>query len=65
MAQGPLVIAIAALYGIGMEAGQHFVPHRIPLVTDAAVNTLGATGVVVWHLPRPLLELKPVGKFHD
>lgn len=61
-----LVIAIAASYGICMEIGQHFLPHRTPfLLTDAAVNTLGASGVVIWYLVRPYFEPKPVSQFVD
>lgn len=59
-----LVILIAATFGICMEIGQHFLPHRSPfLLIDVAVNTLGASGVVVWYLIRPSLECKPVGEF--
>ena len=55
---------IAASYGIAMEVGQHFLPHRTPfLLPDAAVNTLGASGVVVWYLVRPHLDCKPVTEF--
>lgn len=56
-----LVIGIAALYGIAMEFGQALVPHRTDfLITDAAANTLGASGVVVWYAIRPYLDLRPL-----
>ena len=56
-----LVIAIAASYGIAMEAGQAFLPHRSPfLISDAFVNTIGASGVLLWYLVRPYLELRPI-----
>ncbi len=64
--QAAFVIAIAAMYGIAMEAGQHFLPHRtLFLLTDAAVNTLGATGVVSWYLVRPYLDLRPIDELTD
>ena len=64
--QAVLVIPITASYGIAMEAGQQFLPHRTPfLLTDAAVNTLDASGGVVWYLVRPSLELKPVTEFFE
>ena len=56
-----LVIAIAASYGIAMEAGQAFVPHRTDfLISDAVVNTIGASGVLLWYLVRPHLKLRHV-----
>ena len=61
-----LVIAIAALYGVCMELGQALVPHRTEfLITDVAANTLGASGVVVWYLIRPYLDLKPLPALAD
>ena len=59
-----LVIAIAAGYGIAMEAGQHFLPHRSDfLISDAIVNTIGASGVLLWYLVRPYLELRPITEY--
>ena len=56
-----IIIALAASYGITMELGQHFLPHRTPfLITDVLVNTLGASLVLLWFLARPYLELRPV-----
>ena len=56
-----LVIAIAASYGIAMEAGQAFLPHRSPfLISDTFVNTVGASTVLFWYLVRPYLELRPI-----
>ena len=61
-----LVIAIAASYGIAMEAGQAFVPHRTDfLISDAIVNTIGASGVLLWYLVRPYLELWPVTDYFE
>ena len=55
-----IVIAVVAAYGITMELGQHFLPHRTPfLVTDVLVNTLGASFVLCWFLARPYLALQP------
>lgn len=51
---------------IAMKVGQHFLSHRTPFFpTDVAVNTLGASGVVIWYLVRPYLNLKPVGEFFE
>lgn len=56
-----VVIGLAALYGIGMEIGQAFLPHRSDfLLTDVAANTLGASGVVLWYAVRPYLALRTV-----
>ena len=61
-----IIIAIAASYGIAMEAGQHFLPHRSPfLISDAVVNTVGASGVLCWYLVRPYFELRPVSDYFD
>ena len=61
-----IVIAIAAGYGIAMEAGQAFVPHRSDfLISDAIVNTIGASGVLLWYLVRPYLELRPVTDYFE
>lgn len=60
-----VVIAIATLYGIGIEFGQSFVPHRSDfLVTDVIVNFVGASGVLIWFVVRPVLELKPLSEFN-
>ena len=46
-----------------MGADQQFLTYRTPfLLTDAAVDALGAS-VVVWYLVPPYLELKPVSEF--
>ena len=56
-----LIIALAASYGITMELGQQFLPHRSPfLITDVLVNTLGTSLVLCWFLARPHLELRPI-----
>lgn len=61
-----LVIGIAALYGICMEFGQSLVPHRTDfLITDAAANTLGASGVLIWYAIRPYLDLRPLPELLD
>ena len=58
------VIALAASYGVLIELGQHFLPHRTPfLITDVLVNTLGASLVLLWFLIRPHLELQPVTEY--
>lgn len=55
------VIAVAAVYGLAMEFGQAFVPHRTDfLITDVVMNTIGASCVVVWYLIRPYLDCKPI-----
>ena len=56
-----LVIALASGYGILMETGQAFLPHRTPfLLTDVIVNTIGASGVLIWFAVRPSLDCRPV-----
>lgn len=35
------------------------------LFTDAAVNTLGATGVVIWYFVMLYLEFQTVGEFFE
>ncbi len=56
-----LVIALACGYGILMETGQAFLPHRTPfLLTDVVVNTIGASGVIVWFAVRPSLDCRPL-----
>jgi len=56
-----VVIALAALYGLAMETGQAFVPHRTDfLITDVAMNTIGASCVLAWFVIRPYLNLTPV-----
>ncbi|QZA89041.1 VanZ family protein [Salinarchaeum sp. IM2453] len=59
-----IVIGLAAGYGALIEAGQAFVPHRSSfLVSDVVVNTIGASGVMLWYLARPYLSLRPVSAF--
>ncbi len=61
-----LVIGMVALYGVLMEFGQVFVPHRTDfLITDVGANTVGASGVVIWYLVRPYLKLKPISELVD
>ena len=56
-----LVIALAAMYGVAMEFGQAFVPHRTDfLITDVLMNTAGASCVLGWYAIRPSLDLKPI-----
>lgn len=51
------VITLTILYGIAMETGQAFLPHRSAfLVTDVVVNAIGASGILVWFLVRPKFE---------
>ena len=55
-----VIIALATLFGIAMEVGQAFLPHRSPfLVTDVIINAIGASSVLVWFLLRPYIELTP------
>lgn len=59
-----VVIALATLFGVVMEFGQAFLPHRSAfLITDVLVNAVGASGVLVWFLLRPRIELQPITKF--
>jgi len=52
-----LVIALAAAYGVAMELGQAALPHRTPfLLSDAIVNTIGASGILVWYWLQPYVE---------
>ena len=47
-----------------MEAGQAFLPHRTDfLISDAIVNTIGASGVLCWYLVRPYVELRPITEY--
>lgn len=56
-----VTIATATAYGVAMEAGQAFLPHRSPfLLTDVIVNAVGASLVLVWVLLRPYLDLRAV-----
>ncbi|QZA89739.1 VanZ family protein [Salinarchaeum sp. IM2453] len=59
-----IVIGLAAGYGALMEVGQIFVPHRSSfLLSDVLINTIGASGVMLWYLARPYLTLRPVSAF--
>ena len=59
-----VVIAIVTAYGIGIEFGQSLVPHRTDfLVSDVVANAIGASGVLVWFVVRPVLELKSIAEF--
>ena len=58
-----LIIALAASYGITMELGQQFLPHRAPFLVTDVLNTLGASLVPLWFLVRPHLELHPLTTF--
>jgi len=59
-----VVIGIATLYGIGMELGQSFVPYRTDfLISDVMINAVGASGVLLWFVVRPHLEMRPVSAF--
>ena len=56
-----VVIGMAAGYGVVMELGQVFVPHRTDfMMIDVFVNAIGASVVVVWFLLRPHLSLLAV-----
>jgi len=53
-----LVIALASGFGILMETGQAFLPHRTPfLLTDVIVNTIGTSGVLAGSLYVRLLTV--------
>lgn len=56
-----VVIGMAAGYGIVMEIGQVFVPHRTDfMLIDVVVNTIGASVVLVWFMMRPYVSVVPV-----
>jgi len=51
---------------IAMEAGQAFVPHRGDLlISDAVVNTIGASGVLLWYQLERYVEWQPLAQFLD
>jgi VanZ family protein len=54
-----VVIALAALYGLGIELIQPFAQRTFD-VRDIAANTLGATLVLPWFLLRQSIELRPL-----
>lgn len=51
--QAAFVVAFASLYGLGIEVGQYFTPHRNFDATDVVANTLGASLVLPWYLLWP------------
>ena len=55
-----VVVALAALYGLGIELIQPFAERTFD-VRDIAANTLGATLVLPWFLLRQFLELRSLG----
>ena len=60
------VIGIAALYGVCIEIGQSFVPHRSDfMITDAVANTLGASLVIMWYIILPYITLRPIREISD
>ncbi|MBV0924933.1 VanZ family protein [Halomicroarcula limicola] len=46
------VVAVAVLYGIGIEVGQSFRPDRYLSLGDAYANAVGALLVTPWYLLR-------------
>ncbi|WP_436903798.1 hypothetical protein [Halovenus halobia] len=51
------MIALAAAYDIIIEAGQAFAPHRTDfLISDAIVNTIDASAVLVWYRIEPHID---------
>ncbi|WP_254272239.1 VanZ family protein [Haloarcula marina] len=55
-----LLLAGVALYGIGIEFGQSFLPSRYFSLGDAYANALGAVLVSPWFLLRRHVEFRPV-----
>lgn len=52
------VVAVAALYGAGIEVGQSFLPYRHFSYGDMLANALGALLVLPWYLSRPYVDLR-------
>ena len=42
-----VAVALAALYGFGMEVAQYYIPGRSYCLADTAANTLGALAAVI------------------
>lgn len=61
--QALLVIGMASTYGVAIEVGQYFVPHRVFDLTDILANTLGAMLSLPWFLLRRRIELVPPRNF--
>ena len=55
------VVGATALYGIGIEAGQAFLPDRYFSLGDAWANVFGALLVLPWYAVRPHLAMTPLG----
>jgi VanZ family protein len=51
-----LSVGITLTYGVGIEMGQAFVPHRYASVADAYANAIGALLVLPWYALRPHVE---------
>ncbi|MCU4926490.1 VanZ family protein [Halobacteria archaeon AArc-dxtr1] len=60
--QALLVIAVATLYGAGIEVAQYADPERHFDVLDILVNALGASTVLGWYAVRPSLEARSLGE---
>lgn len=58
-----LVVGTTVLYGIGIEAGQAFLPERYFALGDAWANAVGGLLVLPWFLVRPYLTVTPVGEW--
>lgn len=51
------VFAVTVIYGLGVEAGQSFLPERYFSLGDAIANALGAVLAMTWYALRPYLAL--------
>ena len=54
------VVGTTVLYGIGIEAGQAFLPNRYFSIGDAWANAFGGLLVLPWYVLRPHLIMTPV-----
>lgn len=54
------VILITLTYGMGIEIGQIFAPHRYPSVTDAYANAIGGLLILPWYVLRPRIEFRRI-----
>jgi VanZ family protein len=56
------VFVFTFAYGLGVEAGQSFLPERYFSVGDAIANALGAVLAMTWYAVRPYLKLVPLAQ---
>lgn len=57
-------IVLASGFGIAMEAGQAMVPHRSDfLISDATVNTIGASLVIIFYFVEPYIQWTPYSEY--